>query len=93
MTTDAITVKAGIKFYDLSRIITAIFKSLHHGQIAVVLYFWPLFQLIQYIIGGPACAVSAPYMWNKLPRELRQCTNLEGFKKGLKAYLFKEAYC
>jgi hypothetical protein len=44
-------------------------------------------------IGGRAFAVSAPQMWNRLPEELRQCTNLEGFKKGLKTHLFKEAYC
>ena len=43
--------------------------------------------------GGRAFAVCAPQMWNSLPEDLRQCTNLEGFKKGLKTHLFREYYC
>jgi hypothetical protein len=42
--------------------------------------------------GGRAFAVCAPRMWNALPESLRQCTSLEGFKKGLKTYLFRECY-
>ncbi len=43
-------------------------------------------------VGGRSFAVSAPRMWNSLPIGLRRCQNLESFKKGLKTYLFIDAY-
>ena len=42
--------------------------------------------------GDRAFASSAPYLWNKLPRTLRQCVELESFKTSLKCHLFKKAY-
>ena len=33
-----------------------------------------------------------PRVWNSLPSNLRQITNLEAFKRALKAHLFKQSY-
>ena len=38
-------------------------------------------------------AVTAPRIWNDLPDNLHEETNLETFKAKLKTYLFKEFYC
>ena len=38
-------------------------------------------------------AVMAPSLWNSLPDDIRCCDKLEAFKKLLKTFLFKEAYC
>ena len=35
----------------------------------------------------------APRMWNAMPEPLRCCENLTSFKRLLKTYLFKKAYC
>ncbi len=37
-------------------------------------------------------AVGGPYLWNKLPLQLRCIQELEGFKKQLKTHFFKLAY-
>ena len=34
----------------------------------------------------------APFIWNSLPFELRNCDNINIFKKQLKTYFFKKAY-
>ena len=36
--------------------------------------------------------IAAPKMWNKLPLHLRECDDVESFKKDLKTILFKQAY-
>ena len=38
-------------------------------------------------------SVTAPQIWNDLPDNLHEETNLETFKAKLKTYLFKEFYC
>jgi predicted nucleic acid-binding Zn-ribbon protein len=42
--------------------------------------------------GDKSYAVCAPYLWNKLPLSLRQCEELEPFKRGLKTHLFEKAF-
>ena len=42
--------------------------------------------------GDRAFAFSAPRLWNNLPRELRLCDSLAGFKSSLKTFLYKDAY-
>ena len=37
--------------------------------------------------------ICAPQLWNALSRELRVCDSLGSFKKSLKTFNFKEAYC
>ena len=34
-----------------------------------------------------------PQLWNALPRELRVCDSVGSFKKALKTFPFKKAYC
>ena len=48
------------------------------------------YQLKTY--GYRAFSVCAPNLWNSLPLDLRLLENVEGFKKALKAELFKRAY-
>ena len=42
--------------------------------------------------GGRSFTVVAPAMWNRLPEGLRLATDLDGFKRDLKTYLFLKAY-
>ena len=42
--------------------------------------------------GQRAFSVSAPTVWNTLPRELRYCKSISAFKTQLKTFLFKTAY-
>ena len=35
---------------------------------------------------------AAPFLWNRLPKELRQCATLCNFKSSLKSHLFRVAY-
>ena len=42
--------------------------------------------------GGRAFSVCAPTMWNSLPEDLRKCSSINGFKSGLKTFLFREAF-
>ena len=43
--------------------------------------------------GSRAFSYCAPKLWNDLPQEIRQLSNLETFKNKLKTHLFKLAYC
>ena len=43
-------------------------------------------------LGDRAFQVSAPCLWNSLPGELRRKSDLEEFKRHLKAHLFSKAY-
>jgi exonuclease III len=43
-------------------------------------------------VGDRSFQVAAPYLWNRLPYDLRNCEALEPFKKGLKAHFFSLAY-
>ena len=38
-------------------------------------------------------AYSGPYIWNSLPPDVRNCENVQTFKKHLKTFLFKQAFC
>ena len=51
----------------------------------------PRVQLKKY--GERAFTFSGPSIWNSLPIELRLITNLNTFKRHLKAHLFREYYC
>jgi len=42
--------------------------------------------------GSRAFVVSAPTLWNKLPHDIRTCSNLTSFKSKLKTHLFSEAF-
>lgn len=42
--------------------------------------------------GDRAFSVSAPTFWNGLPDELRECHEIEPFKRHLKTFLFNSAY-
>ena len=42
--------------------------------------------------GDRSYAVAAPSLWNKLPRNIRQITELDSFKANLKTHLFNQAY-
>ena len=43
--------------------------------------------------GFRAFSICAPQLWNALPRELRVCDSAGSFKKAMKKFLFKKAYC
>ena len=43
--------------------------------------------------GERAFVYSAPKLWNRMPFELKSETDLISFKKQLKTFLFKRAYC
>ena len=40
-----------------------------------------------------AFSICASQLFNALPRELRVCDSVGSFKKSLKTFLFKKAYC
>jgi hypothetical protein len=42
--------------------------------------------------GACAFSVSAPRLWNSMPVELKQKDSINSFKKGLKTWLFIEAF-
>ncbi|KAK7933805.1 hypothetical protein WMY93_004701 [Mugilogobius chulae] len=42
--------------------------------------------------GDRAFSIAAPTLWNMLPQQLRDCTDLTTFKKNLKTHLFKSAF-
>ena len=42
--------------------------------------------------GSRAFAVSAPELWNKLPIDIRNCDNLNVFKRKLKTHLFSNYF-
>ena len=43
--------------------------------------------------GNRAFSVAAPFLWSSLPESLRAVSSVNIFKKQLKTYLFKQAYC
>ena len=43
--------------------------------------------------GFRAFSICAPQLWNALPLELSVCRSVGSFKKALKTFLFKKAYC
>ena len=43
-------------------------------------------------LGFRAFKTSAPRLFNKLPREIKESTNVNIFKKKLKTYLFSDCY-
>lgn len=50
----------------------------------------PRYKCVTY--GGRAFSRSAPFLWNRLPASIRDCTTLSSFKTALKTYLFKKAF-
>ena len=43
-------------------------------------------------LGDRAFMVTAPRLWNSLPKELRAITYVNSFKAHIKTYLFKTLY-
>ena len=43
-------------------------------------------------LGDRAFMVAAPRLWNSLPKELREITNVNSFKAHIKTYLFRTLY-
>ena len=43
--------------------------------------------------GFRAFSICAPQLWNALPRKLRVCDSVGSFKKAMKTFLFRKAYC
>lgn len=43
-------------------------------------------------LGDKAFMVAAPRLWNSLPKELREITNVNSFKAHIKTYLFRTLY-
>ena len=50
----------------------------------------PNFNMKNY--GQRAFSVAAPRLWNKLPFEIRACSDVNLFKSKLKTFLFKKVY-
>ena len=48
----------------------------------------PTYRMKSY--GQRAFSVAAPRLWNKLPFEIRACSNVDHFKSQLKTFLFKK---
>ena len=42
--------------------------------------------------GGRAFAAQAPFLWNKLPLEIKQASSVSVFKRLLKTYYFRLAF-
>ena len=43
--------------------------------------------------GDRSFQAAAPYLWNRLPHEIRMIKCLDKFKKAIKTFLFNEAFC
>ena len=43
--------------------------------------------------GEKSFSYHGPIVWNSLPSQLRKVSKLNNFKKELKTFLFKKAYC
>ena len=43
-------------------------------------------------LGGRTFAYGGPKLWNSLPKKLKNCTDINIFKRSLKTFLFKQAY-
>ena len=44
-------------------------------------------------LGERAFVFAAPKLWNALPRFIRETNSIDSFKRQLKTYLFKKAFC
>ena len=44
-------------------------------------------------LGERAFVFAAPKLWNALPRFIRETYSIDSFKRQLKTYLFKKAFC
>ena len=71
-----------LKFYHRSRTLRS---SRDHLRLEE-----PNFNMKTY--GQRAFSVAAPRLWNKLPFEIRACSDVNLFKSKLKTFLFKKAY-
>ena len=71
-----------LKFYHQSRTLRS---SRDHLRLEE-----PNFNMKTY--GQRAFSVAAPRLWNKLPFEIRACSDVNLFKSKLKTFLFKKAY-
>ncbi len=49
-------------------------------------------RIEQITYGGRAFSYAAPFLWNKLPAEIRTCQHLEKFKRLVKTHLFRTAF-
>ncbi len=68
-----------------------IHKSTWHLQSAnSVLLDMPGIEQVTY--GGSTFSYAAPFLWNKLPQEIRTCQHFEKFKRLLKTHLFRTAF-
>ena len=54
--------------------------------------FYPHRNFNMKTYGQRAFSVAAPRLWNKLPFEIRACSDVNLFKSKLKTFLFKKAY-
>ena len=43
-------------------------------------------------MGDRAFSVAGPNLWNNLPSEIRDCTDIDAFKKLLKTHLFNDYF-
>ena len=48
--------------------------------------------LVKSVYGNRAFSRAGPYLWNKLPNDIKECQYLEHFKRKLKTYLFGLAF-
>ena len=52
---------------------------------------YPTFKSLA-TLGDRSFTCAAPKLWNNLPRDIRNASNLDNFKRLLKTHLFREAY-
>ena len=52
---------------------------------------YPAFKSLA-TLGDRSFTYAAPKLWNKLPCDIRNVSNLDHFKRLLKTHLFREAY-
>ena len=71
-----------LKFYHQSRTLRSSGDHLRFEE--------PNFDMKTY--GQQAFSVAAARLWNKLPYEIRACSDVNLFKSKLKTFLFEKAY-
>ena len=54
---------------------------------------FPNITEVKATLGERAFVFAAPKLWNALPRFIRETNSIESFKRQLKTYLFKKAFC
>ena len=57
------------------------------------LYLEPPKGKVLKTFGDRSFQAAAPYLWNRLPHEIRMIKCLDKFKKAIKTFLFNEAFC